>query len=277
MEDKKNSDVTGRGNWKLRWRPRLIILFSLGILAYALFEAWIDPMLAGIIWGVILILVSISILRAVAIWKSKWLVKAENPKEVIELARESYLNTFIERMTLWGWGERKQFHKVYDERMIEVIKTLQAQGKEQFSSQTELTIHKSFGNLIIWSFTMLLFLMGAMLWFRYRVDHTEKIIAAALFMVSLSFLIAFISRISKRNKNIIQLNRHGVRIQGEHYAWSDLDIIDVEAGKHLIYQKRDGEKEVLELDGLSKSGQSIQEAILYFKQILNKETEENVQ
>jgi len=143
MEYKKNSDVTGRGSWKLRWRPRLIILFSLGILAYALFEAWIDPMLAGIIWGVILILVSISILRAVAIWKSKWLVKAENPKEVIELARESYLNTFIERMTLWGWGERKQFHKVYDERMIEVIKTLQAQGKEQFSSQTELTIHKS--------------------------------------------------------------------------------------------------------------------------------------
>jgi len=270
MKYKKNSDVISRGNWKLRWRPRLLILLSATVLGYAFYESVIDITIGGIILTACLILILISTLRSVARWKRNWVVKAENPKEVLEIARSSFLkSSILERLTLWAIGERKEFHRIFDSRMVEFKEALKAKGKEHFASRPELTIHKSFGSNVVWAFTMLLLLMVGLVWFRYREDITEKLIALSLFIVSLALFIFFVAKVIKRNKNLIQINRHGIDIEGEHYAWNQLEYIDVEAGKNLVYKKRGKDKESFDLVDLSQSSQSIHEAILFYQQILD--------
>ena len=116
---------------------------------------------------------------------------------------------------------------------------------------------------------LLVLLFGSVLWFRYRVDVTERVLSAVIFIISLVLLVIQIQVVAKRNKDVLQINKHGLRLKSGFVPWSEITYIDVEAGKNLVYQQRGLDEERVDLSSLSRTPHEIDEAIIHFRGLLH--------
>ncbi|MCB9246825.1 MAG: hypothetical protein H6606_10395 [Flavobacteriales bacterium] len=211
-------------------------------------------------------------LRSVAVWKNKVLLNAENPKEVLGRARRSFLKSnYLERFTIWTPGQHVSFQDAYESRMREVRKGMLEHGAELYDGRKKLHIHTAMGVVPAWLLISVSGIVATLVWFRYRPDVTERVVAALLFLSFLFLAVAMIRSFLKRNKDIILLDRHGIRVDGTHYPWQDLMLVDVDAGQDLVLKLRNGETQRRSVRGLSLSPAEIEEAALYFKDLLDRE------
>ena len=271
MEElKNNKNVLNRGSWIIRWRSVTVIILAAAAGGYIVYEKWLEylPVLIGFA-SICLIMFLIS-LRSVAVWKSRHLILAENPKEVWEKARLSFLRTSImEAMSLWKFGERREFHRQYDERIKEMRALMKERGEELYAEKDELHVHKAFGASVVIMVLLLILLLGSLLWFRYRDDVTERILSAVIFIVAIVLLVIQVQVVLKRNKDVIRINKHGLKFKAGFVPWSEVTYIDVEAGKNLVYQQRGHDEERVDLSSLSRTPHEIDEAIMYFRNLLH--------
>jgi len=276
MEYKNNKNIMNKGSWMIRWRPLTLIVLTAGIGGYLIYQSWLDYVTVIIGFAAACLLFFLISLRAVANWKSKHLILAENPKEVWERARHSFLSiSILEAMTLWGIGEKREFHRQYDLRMEELRKTKMEHGQEAFSSKDQVHIHRAFGSSVFVMVFLLLLILASLMWFRYREDVTEKVMASALFIVSIVLFVIQLQVVFKRNKDVLRINKHGLRLKTAFIPWSEITHIDVEAGKTLVYEERGKSKQTLDVSNLSRTAQEIDEAVLYYRHLLHAPPEDD--
>ncbi len=255
-----------KGLWNVRVWPILINILIASTLVYAIVAGVFPIEIALIVQAAVLLLSFIVALRQRNKWRM-WMVNhSENPKTSLELARASFLrNEGLDRIAFWGKNKRLEFQETFDARMQE----LRAEHLEAAASKYEkfptINVYHKFSGLV-WMFLFELLVVGGVVYlFLHQEDNTIKIILSVLMALSLGGIWYTLKTIWKRNTTVLEISKHGIRIQHTYYGWLELEHIDVVRGDTLEFQKNGGRLQTLTFKNLSLSADYLDELILFYR------------
>lgn len=255
-----------RGVWTVRVLPIFfLLLWSAGSIWLA-FDGYINYTLALYAIGLMLILTFLWSQYQLGKWKMWMVANAENPKTVLEKARSGFMKfRILENMAFLGSKARKRFQEEYDERMSQIRVAHLNSATEKYDVSNVVTVHKKMTStlrLIVFEF-----IVGATVTFLfiYQTDNMLRLISGTLLVATCIGLYFTFRTLWSKNKSVLEVSQHGIRIHDNYYGWIELDEVDVIKGDTLIYKPHHGEKLKLRVDNLSMSADYLDELILFYR------------
>jgi hypothetical protein len=277
MEKLSNSKALSKGAWMIRWRPWLSFVFLLIAAIYAGYKEFLDINILLVVMGSLALILMLMTMRAIPNWKKNVLLNAENPKLVLEKARNTFLKRpIVEKSALWKLGELKEFRTEYDLQIQKVREQMLAKAGEIYESKSGISVHQSLGSSLIITLVMTFLILLSILWFRFTEDVTQKTIASGILLIAIVFLVISVKSFFKRNASVLIINKTGITIEKQNYGWDQIAYIDVEAGDALVYQIHRQEKNSFSVVDLSRTPEEIDQAVTHFYNQAQKGLNKNV-
>ncbi|MBO6517110.1 MAG: hypothetical protein JJ975_11220 [Bacteroidia bacterium] len=251
--------------WVLIWPITINVLLAAG-LVFSFLEGFI-PLVVGV-WLVVAFVTASVVwsFRQKARWQL-WMVNtSSNPKTSIELARASFLKSgFSRATTLWLSKEKDTYNRRFEERMDALRKDYLASASEKYGDRHTVNVTYAFSGLL-WVLLFELVVLGGLGYlFWILEDPTLKTMISVLLVLAVIGTIYTMRTIWKRNTTVLEIAKHGIRIEETYFGWLELEEIDIVRGNLLVYKKFNEEQQEYKLKNLSISGEYLDELILFYR------------
>lgn len=255
-----------RGHWQVVWWPIIFILLALGGLIWAVIAVLITVPILLIAFGSMLLIWLVWSLRRIAVWKH-WMVRnSANPKTTLELAKTSFLKRkWSETMTIWTSKSRDEYNHLFEERMDEVRKEYLDSAAKKYAEGNTISVHYNFGSLPFMLMFEAIVITGLILLYKYLDDATMKIIMVVLATVSFGGFLYTLRMLWSRNRTVLEISKHGIKIEDKYYGWLELAEVDIVRGNTLIYRKHRDIEKSYDVSRLSLTGEYLDELILFYR------------
>jgi hypothetical protein len=199
-------------------------------------------------------------------WRT-WMVQhSENPKTSLELAKASFLRSkMLDRLAFWSGAVRNKFQEDFNARMEALRATHLEAASHKYEKFPTINVYHKFSGLLWMLLFELVVVAGVVYLFMHQEDMTIKVILTALVVLALGGIWYTIKTIWRRNTTVLEISKHGIRIEEEYYGWVELQHIDIVRGNTLEYQKNGQDLQTLTFKNLSLSADYLDELILFYR------------
>ena len=255
-----------RGLWSVRVFPIFfLVLWSAGAI-YLAFDGYITYTLSLYAIGLMAVLSFLWSQYQLGKWKMWMVENAENPKTVLEKARDGFMSPQIfENLAFLGGGARKRFHLRYDERMAEIRSSNLSSAASKYDVKNVISVHQQLGTTVRFILFELIVVAAVGFLFAYQSDVTIRLISGALLILTIIGIYFTFRTLWRKNQTVLEVSQHGIRINNKYYGWIELEEVDIVRGDTLIYKPHHGEKLEMRIDNLSLATDYLDELILFYK------------
>lgn len=272
-----NDKAYRKGLFSVRIWPMLLFILISGGLVYLTFLDYLKHSIALYLIAAVGLLSLLRSLYAIGKWK-KWMVlNADDPKITLEKARNSFIKSkLFENLAFMGSASKAEFLNTYDERMSAIRVAKLDAASLKFDANDKISVHQkltSTSRLLVFEFIVAI---SVALLFFYQEDLTIRLIAGALFIISLMGIYYTLKTLWKKNKTVLEVSQRGIRIDNMYYGWGELEIVDIVKGDTLIYRPKGKEQKERRVDQLSLPADYLDELILFYNSTYHKEKDSSL-
>lgn len=261
-----NQSAYRRGLWRCQIWVLVFLFAAITVLVWLAFDGRIEYKTSLFLIGLIAAFSFLLYLYQIGRWKLWMVDHAENPKIVLELARDGFMPYhFLENLAFMGPSSRRYFHETFERRMVEIRSRHLANAANRFKEDQTLFVHQKLSPTLKLLIFELLVMIAIGILFYTQQDTTIRIITALLMIMAMIGFFYTIKWLWLKHKTLLEISRHGVRIEGNYYGWADLEVIDVIKGNTLMYKPKNGEQLEQKVNRLSMDAATLDEAILYYR------------
>ncbi len=255
-----------KGLWNVTVWPLVIVVIVLAGLVWGIIEAIVPLVISYVIMGGVILLMLIWSSRRKGTWKLWMVDHSANPKTSLELAKSSFLKYRLsELLTLWTKAEQATFVDQYDKRMENLRKEYLASASEKYGDKHTVNVHFKFSGLLWILLFEALVIAGLIFLFMGQADMTIKAILSVLLVIGFIGVVYTIKTVWNRNVTVLEISKHGIRIEKAFFGWLELEVVDIVRGNLLVYKTYHGEQQEYKMRNLSLSGEYLDELILFYR------------
>ncbi|MBI1306614.1 MAG: hypothetical protein GC181_08375 [Bacteroidetes bacterium] len=267
MED-NTRQLLSRGRWRTRYWPFAFFILTGGLWIYLAIDGRITASLSLILIGVSLVLTFFWMLYAIGNWKMYAIEIADQPKILMDQARDSFLKpNLLELLSFIGPGKRKYFNEKFKTRSEEVHAQNLRDGRSRFYEDDVIKLHQNTSSVLRLITFELLVMFGIAAFMFYQEELSIRLICVALLILGIIGLYYTIKVLRKKLQTVLEISKRGIRIHSSFYSWSDMSELDIRKGEMLRFDTFASPRKEFDLRHLSQPLEHIRSSILFFSDL----------